>query len=74
MALASLGPDAQASRVLGYSKPLRARRMRLNDRKTSSVEPNCARTAYWMAMWPPRLVARSPWTASSLAALLRSAS
>jgi hypothetical protein len=38
------------------------------------VEPNWAMTASWTAKCPPRLVARSPWTASRLAALFRSAS
>ena len=61
------GPGANA---LGYSKLLRARRMRLKDRNARTVEPNWARAASWIAICPPRLVARNPCTASRLAALL----
>src|SRR5215468_12193236 len=60
--------------VLGYSKLFRARRIRPNERKTCVVEPNWAMIASWTATCPPRLVARSPWMASRLAALFRSAS
>ena len=67
----SEGPGVSA---LGYSKLLRARRILLNERSARILGPNWAIAASWTAICPPRLVARSPWAWSRLAALLRRAS
>jgi hypothetical protein len=58
----------------GYSKEFRALLILPKERNTGTDAPNCAAIASWIAMWPPRLVARSPWTARRLVALLRNAS
>jgi hypothetical protein len=58
------GPGVSLS---GYSKELRARLILPKDRNAGTEAPNCAAIASWTAMWPPLLVALSPWTASRLA-------
>jgi type II secretory pathway component PulM len=59
-----------------YSIWFRVRRSRPRDRK--AVEGgglvNCAVMVSWIAQWPPRLVARSPYVCRSAARLVRAAS